>query len=125
LVRDTLRDGGIRSAIVSNTPWGSAVSAWRSELRRHGLLGAVDATAFCVGAGFRKPHPAPIRRALEALDVSPPDAIFVGDDPQWDVLGARAAGVQPPLLAPARVTSSSNDDAGLLGSCVRETGPTC
>jgi FMN phosphatase YigB (HAD superfamily) len=109
LVLDRLRDGGIRSAIVSNTPWGSAASAWRSELRRHGLLGAVDATVFCVEAGFRKPHPAPIRRALEALDVSAPDALFVGDHPQWDVLGARAAGVQPLLLAPAGVASSSND----------------
>jgi HAD superfamily hydrolase (TIGR01509 family) len=98
-VLDALRARGQSLAIVSNTPWGSAAAAWRDELNRHGLLAAVDAAVFCVEAGFRKPHPAPIRRALEALDVSAGDALFVADDVRWDVLGARAAGVRPLLLA--------------------------
>jgi putative hydrolase of the HAD superfamily len=97
----TLRARGQSLAIVSNTPWGSAAAIWRDELNRHGLLAAVDATVFCVEVGFRKPHPAPIRRALEALNVSAQDAIFVGDDARWDVLGALAAGVHPLLLVPA------------------------
>ena len=50
--------------------------------------------------GFRKPHPAPFRRALEALDVSARAALFVGDDARWDVLGACAAGLRPLLVAP-------------------------
>jgi putative hydrolase of the HAD superfamily len=96
-----LRDGGTLLAIVSNTPWGSSATAWRVELNRHGLLAAVDATVFCVETGFRKPHPAPIRRALEALNVRAREALFVGDDPRWDVLGAQAAGVRAVLLASA------------------------
>ena len=96
-VLEALRAQGHRLAIVSNTPWGSAAIDWRDELNRHGLLAAV----FCVEAGFRKPHPAPFRRALEALDVSARDALFVGDDARWDVLGARAAGLRPLLIAPA------------------------
>jgi putative hydrolase of the HAD superfamily len=96
-----LRHGGVLLAIVSNTPWGSSAAAWRAELDRHGLLAAVDATVFCVDAGFRKPHPAPIRRALGALNVDACDALFVGDDPRWDVAGAQAAGVRAVLLASA------------------------
>lgn len=100
-VLETLRARGTAVAIVSNTPWGSAAAAWRNELKRHGLLALVDTTVFCVEVGYRKPHPAPIRRALEALNASARDAIFVGDDIRWDVLGARAAGVRPLLLLPA------------------------
>ena len=104
-----LRASGIRTAIVSNTPWGSQAQAWRAELSRHGLLAAVDATVFCVDAGHRKPHPAPIERALGALGVSPKDAIFVGDDVRWDVAGARAAGVRPVLIAPAGTADLPSD----------------
>jgi len=100
-VLEALRAHGHSLAIVSNTPWGSSAAHWREELRRHGLLAAVDAVVFCVDTGFRKPHPAAIRRALEALDVSASDAIFVGDDAQWDIAGACAAGVRPLLLLPS------------------------
>ena len=82
-VLEALRAQGHCLAIVSNTPWGSAARDWRDELNRHGLLAAVDAAVFCVEVGFRKPHPAPFRRALEALDVSARDALFVGDDARW------------------------------------------
>jgi putative hydrolase of the HAD superfamily len=63
------------------------------------LLTAVDAAVFCVDVGYRKPHPAPIRRALDLLQVEPGAAVFVGDDPRWDVAGAARAGVRPLLLA--------------------------
>ncbi len=96
----SLRARGIRTAIVSNTPWGSPAHAWRVELARHGLLAAVDAAVFCTDVGYRKPHPAPIERALNLLGVRAAEAVFVGDDPRWDVAGAQRAGVRPILLAP-------------------------
>ncbi len=95
----SLHAGGTRTAIVSNTPWGSPAEEWRAELARHGLLTAVHATVFCADVGYRKPHPAPIARALALLEVPPEDAAFVGDDPKWDVAGAQRAGVRPILLA--------------------------
>ena len=94
-----LRTHGFRTAIVSNTPWGSPASAWRAELARHGLLDAVDATVFCADVGYRKPHSAPIEHALKLMGVRAEDAVFVGDDPRWDVAGAQRAGVKPILLA--------------------------
>jgi FMN phosphatase YigB (HAD superfamily) len=101
----SLRERGIKTAIVSNTPWGSPADAWRAELGRHGLLEQVDATVFCVDVGWRRPHRAPIDRALTILGVAPSDAIFVGDDPRWDVAGAQNAGIRPVLLASAASSS--------------------
>ena len=95
---EALRDRGIKTAIVSNTPWGSPAGAWRAELTRHGLLDKVDATVFCMDVGWRKPHRAPFDRALSLLDVAPADALFVGDDHRCDVVGARNAGLRPVLL---------------------------
>jgi FMN phosphatase YigB (HAD superfamily) len=85
-------------AIVSNTPWGSPAGAWREELSRHGLLEKVDAVVFCMDVGRRKPHRAPFDRALALLEVAPADALFVGDDQRWDVVGAQNAGIRPVLL---------------------------
>jgi HAD superfamily hydrolase (TIGR01509 family) len=96
----SLRARGFRTGIVSNTPWGSPAQSWRAELARHDLLAAVDAAVFCADVGYRKPHPAPFERALSLLGVRAAEAVFVGDDPRWDVAGAQRAGVRPILLAP-------------------------
>ena len=100
---ESLRERGIKTAIVSNTPWGSPASAWRNELARHGLLERVDASVFCGDVGWRKPNPAPFRRALELIHVAPADAIFVGDDARWDLVGAQNAGLRPVLIRPSVV----------------------
>ena len=96
----SLRAGGLATAIVSNTPWGSPSAPWRAELARHYLLDAVDAVVFCADVGYRKPHRAPFERALNLLGVGAADAVFVGDDPHWDATGAEQAGIRPILLAP-------------------------
>ena len=95
---EALRGRGIKTAIVSNTPWGSPATAWRAELTRHGLLDKVDATVFCMDVGWRKPHRAPFDRALSLLEVAPAEALFVGDDHRWDVVGAQNVGLRPVLL---------------------------
>jgi putative hydrolase of the HAD superfamily len=97
-VLEALRRGGVKTGIVSNTPWGSPASSWKEELARHGLLDKVDAVVFCVDVGWRKPHPAPFQRALAHPEVPASGAIFVGDDPRWDVLGAESVGLRPLLL---------------------------
>lgn len=98
LVLDELRRRGVKTAIVSNTPWGSPAEPWRAELERHRLLHRVDAAVFCVEAGFRKPHPAPFELALSRLRVLPEEAIFVGDDARWDIEGAKRARIKAVLL---------------------------
>ena len=44
-------------------------------------------------AGVQKPDPAIFARALDALGVAPGAAVYIGDNPYHDVVGARAAGV--------------------------------
>jgi HAD superfamily hydrolase (TIGR01509 family) len=102
-----LRNRGIKTAIVSNTPWGSASKPWHDEVRRHGLYPHVDAVVVCADVGWRKPHRAPFEKALELLGVEPHQAAFVGDHPEWDVVGARQAGLHPILLAPGGAASTS------------------
>jgi putative hydrolase of the HAD superfamily len=93
-----LRAAGIRTGIVSNSPWGSPPSLWRAELRRLELLDAVDINLFCGDVGWRKPAKAIFDRAAELIGVPPAECCFVGDDLRWDFEGATAAGMHPILL---------------------------
>jgi len=93
-----LRRLGLRLAIVSNTPWGSPAGPWREDLARLGLASAVDGAVFCGDVGWRKPHRRIFDRALERLQVSAGESLFVGDDPRWDTAGARACGIEALLI---------------------------
>jgi len=95
-----IRRKGIRTAIVSNTPWGSPGERWAEELARHRLTEAVDATVFCVDVGWRKPAPQIFQHALSLLDVDARDSVFVGDDPRQDVAGAEQSGLRAILIDP-------------------------
>lgn len=97
-----IRRKGIRTAIVSNTPWGSPAERWAEELQRHGLTKAVDASVFCIDVGWRKPAPQIFQHALSLLDVDARDSVFVGDDPRQDVAGAERSGLRAILLDPRR-----------------------
>lgn len=44
--------------------------------------------------GISKPHREIFARALERLNVTPAHSVFVGDHPEVDVAGARAAGMR-------------------------------
>jgi putative hydrolase of the HAD superfamily len=93
-----LRSGGLKTGLVSNTPWGSPGAMWREELARLGLAPLLDALVFCTDVGRRKPDPRPFLACCEQLGVQPDEAIFVGDHPRWDVEGAAAAGLRPVLI---------------------------
>jgi FMN phosphatase YigB (HAD superfamily) len=115
-VLDELRVRGLRTAVVSNTPWGSSSELWLEELHRHALLERLDAITFCVDVGWRKPHAAPFLHTLNKLAMGPSDAVFIGDDPRWDVEGAVRVGMRPILL------SDNPDDAP---NCTRITRLSC
>jgi putative hydrolase of the HAD superfamily len=93
-----LRDAGVRTAIVSNAPWGSPPELWRRELRRLGLSDAADAVVLCGDVGWRKPAPQIFHHAVSKLGCPPEACMFVGDDLGWDVEGSAAVGMRPMLI---------------------------
>ncbi len=88
---DSLRDRGLRTALVSN----AFDPGWllRNDLERMGLSERLDVAVFSSEVGKRKPHPSIFERALDELDVRPEDALFVGDSLYHDVGGAGALGM--------------------------------
>lgn len=93
-----LRSRGFRTAIVSNTSWGSPASLWRGEIRRLGLDSLMDSLVFDRDVGWRKPSERIFGFAIQNLGVFPADCLFVGDEPKWDLIGPRAVGIKAILI---------------------------
>ena len=89
----TLRSRGYRLGLVSNTPWGTPEYLWRGQLERFDLDAFFEVIHFSSDVGFRKPDPRIFRLTLEGLRVRPQAALFVGDEPEADIVGARGAGL--------------------------------
>jgi putative hydrolase of the HAD superfamily len=88
-----LRAGGYGRLVVSN--WDCALPDW---LGPPGLLDLVDGVVTSAEVGAAKPDARVFRRALELAGVGPDHAVHVGDSPDNDVRGARAAGIRPVLV---------------------------
>jgi putative hydrolase of the HAD superfamily len=93
-----LRSRGFRTAIVSNTSWGSPSVLWRSEIRRLGLDSYMDSVVLDTDIGWRKPSQRIFEFAMETLGVLPGDCLFVGDEPRWDLRGPRVVGMEAILI---------------------------
>ncbi|MGH7789132.1 MAG: HAD family hydrolase [Candidatus Binatia bacterium] len=65
----------------------------RAILARHGVDGCFEVTVISDDVGVRKPHPSIFATALEALDATPGETLYVGDTPDDDIVGAYAAGL--------------------------------
>jgi putative hydrolase of the HAD superfamily len=93
-----LRMRGLKTAVVSNAPWGSPGDLWREEMARLGLAAFMDVVVFCTDVGWRKPARQIFEFALGRLQSLPQDCVFVGDDPRWDLAGPRAMGMDAILI---------------------------
>lgn len=88
-----LRARGLRLVAVSN--WDVSLA---HVLADAGLLDLLDAVVTSADVGTPKPDPEIFRAALELAGAPPGRALHVGDSPELDVAGARAAGVPAVLL---------------------------
>jgi putative hydrolase of the HAD superfamily len=85
-----LRTAGATTAVVSNF-----------DYRLHGILADLELAPLLdliwlpSNAGVAKPDPAMFTSALSALGLSAERVLFVGNDAQRDLEGARAAGLRP------------------------------
>jgi HAD superfamily hydrolase (TIGR01509 family) len=91
-----VKAAGYKIGLLSNTMFTGA--AHIADLRRFGLDGYFDAMLFSADAGKWKPQPDPYWHVLEELGVAPERAIFVGDAPEHDIVGAHAAGMRAILI---------------------------
>jgi len=97
-----LIEQGRALGLVSNTWWTPAMHD--ANLAHFGLLEFFPVRVYSCTAGVVKPHPAIYRQALDALDVAPAEAIFVGDRLAVDVAGPQKIGMRAVLVAsPYRV----------------------
>jgi len=88
---ESLRDRGLKLALVSN----AFDPRWllQRDLEQMGLAERLDFAVFSSEVGKRKPHPEIFRRALDALEVEPERALFVGDRLYEDIRGAGELGM--------------------------------
>jgi putative hydrolase of the HAD superfamily len=88
---EALRVRGLRLGLVSN----AFDPGWllHRDLEQMGLAQRLDFSVFSSEVGMRKPHPEIFERALEALEVEPERALFVGDRLYEDVRGAAEVGM--------------------------------
>jgi len=90
---DRMVDDGVRLAVVSN---------WDSRLPQ--VLEMLELTAYFEQVavshleGVEKPDPQIFHRVLERMDIGPQGAVHVGDVPELDLDGARAAGIDGVLV---------------------------
>ena len=75
--------------IVTNGP----TEVQRAKLELLGIDRLVDYVVVSEEFGVAKPDPAIFREALRLAEVQPEEALFVGDSAEFDMVGARAAGI--------------------------------
>jgi putative hydrolase of the HAD superfamily len=120
-VMDTLRAlrrRDLRLIVLSN--WDVSL---HEMLDAVGISELVDGAVSSAERGTAKPDPAVFEHALELAGVRPDEAWHVGDSPENDVAGARAAGVAPILVwrdgrpppSGARVIGDLSELIALLG----------
>lgn len=108
-----LAERGPRLAIVSNADGTVEEQLRRGEICQVGeglgvpVLAIIDSTV----VGVAKPAAEIFRHAIEPLGVEPGDCLYVGDTVRYDVMGARAAGIQPVHFDPYSLCPGREDHA--------------
>jgi putative hydrolase of the HAD superfamily len=81
-----------RLGLLSNFTHGPAA---REIIERVGLKEFFEVILISGELGYRKPHPLVFDRLIEHLSFEKDQILFVGDDLEADITGAKGAGIQP------------------------------
>jgi HAD superfamily hydrolase (TIGR01509 family) len=88
-----LREHGLKIGIVTNAHqpmWIRDI-----EITTLGILEFFPECRFSAAdVGYLKPHPLIFQAALKCVGAKPEEAVFVGDDPDADIVGAQSAGLK-------------------------------
>ncbi len=92
----TLKDikaRGLKLGVISNI--GQEIDTYCEEL---GFAPYLDFKVTSFEVGYDKPHPEIFRLALQRAGVSAGEAVFIGDQYEQDIKGARGVGIKPILI---------------------------
>ncbi|HJX24276.1 MAG TPA: HAD family hydrolase [Candidatus Bathyarchaeia archaeon] len=92
------------TCLISNFTIARAI---HKSIRRLGLYDFLDKIVVSEEKSLRKPHPKIFRDFLEAFDIRPQEAVFVGDSMIHDIYGAKNLGMKTILIM-----SKANDPTG-------------
>jgi putative hydrolase of the HAD superfamily len=87
------KNRGITLGLISNVEQDIT-----ETLTRLGLSSWLEIVVTSQDAGFNKPQPEIFQEALRQAGVRPPEAIYIGDQYQVDVIGANGAGMKGILI---------------------------
>jgi 2-haloalkanoic acid dehalogenase type II len=90
---DDLKKRILKLGLISNIEQNMTAT-----LDKLGLSSKLDIVVTSQDAGFTKPQPEIFQYALKKSGVKPAEAVYVGDQYQVDVIGAKSAGMQGILL---------------------------
>ncbi|MFH1695845.1 MAG: TIGR02253 family HAD-type hydrolase [Candidatus Micrarchaeota archaeon] len=85
-----LKEKGIKLGIVSDAP---RMRAWL-RLAEMNMTHYFDVVITLDDTGLLKPNKMPFEKALNELKLKPEEILFVGDNPERDIIGARKAGMK-------------------------------
>ncbi|HSJ54955.1 MAG TPA: HAD-IA family hydrolase [Anaerolineae bacterium] len=95
-----LQERGYRLGLLTNR---ENVGRFQELLEQFGLNRYFAMILAAGEVGVSKPHPGIFRAALDRIEASADEALYVGDNYWADVLGAEGAGIRPVLLDPLRL----------------------
>jgi len=98
-----LKEKGLTLGIVSDAP---RIKAW-VRLSETNLEDFFDVVITLGDAKRLKPHKNPFQKAIRELKINPNKILFVGDNPQRDILGAKKAGMKTALAKYGQVFKSN------------------
>jgi putative hydrolase of the HAD superfamily len=103
----SLRASGLKLGLITN----GSVRMQSRKLDCLALAPRFDTILISDAEGIAKPDRQIFDRAVERLNVNPARAVYVGDHPEVDVAGARAAGMQAIWRRDRRVSRTVEADA--------------
>ncbi|MDX2163557.1 MAG: HAD family hydrolase [bacterium] len=92
----TLIEHGVKVGVVTNAFQPMVLR--EVEFEQHGILDYFpECRVSAADVGYLKPHPAIFELALKKIGAAPEETVFVGDDPEADVVGAQGMGMKAVL----------------------------
>jgi len=101
-VLEEMKHRGYRLALLSDLPV-------ETKLSKLGLDSIWDFAFSSEETGYLKPNPEPFRHLVSVLGIKPESILYIGNNYEYDVVGAAGIGIKTALLSSARIKNSIAD----------------